>query len=100
MDEILKLFRYDRDALKAFPFLHHFISDAEMASENYFVGPKTHNRICSHTEAVFQMLDRIVSEVSLCKIVVTAKLVPFKLHVITSIVIKIIILNFFLSAGI
>ena len=64
MNEFIKKFQYEPDTLTHFPFLHHFMSDDEMTSENYFVGPKTHNRVCSHTEAVFILLNQIVDAVS------------------------------------
>ena len=64
MKEFVDLFTYDPDVLASFPFLHHFMNDREIARENYFAGPKTNNRICSHTEVVFQMLNQIVHEVN------------------------------------
>ena len=63
MEEFVKLFHYNPEVLSTFPFLHHLMRDVEMTSENYFVGPKTHDRICKHTKAIFNMLDDIVQEV-------------------------------------
>ena len=39
------------------------MSDIELISQNYFVGPKTEDRICSHTVAIFKMLNGIIMEV-------------------------------------
>ena len=39
------------------------MSDVELTSQNYFVGPKTEDRICSHTTAIFEMLDGVIKEV-------------------------------------
>ena len=43
------------------------MNDIEMSSEDYFVGPKTHNRICTHTKSIFEMFDLIIHEVSIEK---------------------------------
>ena len=40
------------------------MSDIELTSQNYFVGPKTEDRICSHTIAIFTMLNGIIMEVN------------------------------------
>ena len=40
------------------------MSDIELTSQNYFVGPKTEDRICSHTIAIFKMLNGIIMEVN------------------------------------
>ena len=64
MHQFIQLFRYDRDTLGAFPFLHRLMSDAELFSEDYCVGPMTISRIYSHTEAMFKVFDQIVKEVS------------------------------------
>ena len=71
MEEFVQLFHYTPEALSSFPFLHHLMNDLELSSENYFIGPKTHDRICNHTKAIFQMLDNIVVEVCVSQIIIT-----------------------------
>ena len=63
MNEFAKLFHYNSAILRTFPILAHHMSDIELTSENYFVGPKTEDRICSHTTAIFEMLDGVIKEV-------------------------------------
>ena len=64
-EEFVKLFHYTPEVLSTFPILVHLMNDIEMSSEDYFVGPKTHNRICTHTKSIFEMFDLIIHEVSL-----------------------------------
>ena len=71
MEEFIQLFYYTPEVLSSFPFLHHLMNDVELSCENYFVGPKTHDRICNHTKAIFQMLDKIVVEVCASRIFIT-----------------------------
>ena len=63
MNEFAKLFHYNSAILRTFPILAHHMSDVELTSQNYFVGPKTEDRICSHTTAIFEMLDGVIKEV-------------------------------------
>ena len=63
MNEFAKLFHYNSVILRTFPILAHHMSDVELISQNYFVGPKTEDRICSHTTAIFEMLDGVINEV-------------------------------------
>ena len=62
--EFAKQFHYNSEILKTFPILHHHMSDIELTTQNYFVGPKTEDRICSHTIAIFKMLNGIIIEVN------------------------------------
>ena len=64
-EEFVKLFHYNPEVLSTFPILVHLMNDIEMSSEDYFVGPKTHNRICTHTKSIFEMFDLIIHEVRL-----------------------------------
>ena len=61
------MFHYTPEVLSTFPILVHLMNDIEMSSEDYFVGPKTHNRICTHTKSIFEMFDLIIHEVSIEK---------------------------------
>ena len=80
IQEFVELFLYDPNGLKSFAVMRRLMSDDEMGSGKYLVGPKTHNRILSHTEEIFKMLDQVVHEVSQCAIIVNSALFSLKLY--------------------
>ena len=63
MKEFAKLFHFNAEILQTFPVSHHHMSEIELTTQNYFVGPKTEDRICSHTIAIFNMLDDVIKQV-------------------------------------